>query len=120
MKSVRENTKERIKYGDKVLLQGTFIKEFDNGNIRVSFSPELDKREFPIFEINIPKDSLSTTLKPSWTSEELDKVLPQLRIKHEKRCGWGKGTGGCTCGMMTHNQAIIECKQALLGQGGEK
>ena len=55
-----EMNRERIdlKYGDRVLLQGTFIDKYDNGNIRVSFSPEPQHREFPIFEINIPADRI--------------------------------------------------------------
>jgi hypothetical protein len=50
--------KVELREGDKVLVKGTFVKRFDNGNVRISFAPEIEAREFPMFEINIPEDTL--------------------------------------------------------------
>ena len=53
-----EEAKKVLEYGDKVFVRGTFIREYDNGNVRISFAPDLNHREFPVFEMNIPKDAL--------------------------------------------------------------
>jgi hypothetical protein len=61
--------------------------------------------------INQMEAALSTTLKPSWTREELDKILP--KVIHEKYDRYSNSQfykDG-------YNQCRENCKQALLGQG---
>ncbi len=42
----------------EVLVKGKLIKEYDNGNVRISFSPDERCPEFPAFEMNIPKEMI--------------------------------------------------------------
>ena len=63
--------------------------------------------------------ALSTTLKPSWSELELDKVLPAKRDK-EKVKSELLSQEVEDAYRIGYNSAIIDCKQALLGQGGEK
>ena len=101
-KSVRENTKERI---GKILPKPMFHNYFT-----CPASPfEYCTKEQMINTIK----SLSTTLKPSWTELELDKILPK-EILCDHLAVEGFQHDKLDCKFCMRNQAITDCKQALL------
>ena len=153
-KSVRENTKERIadKIDDVLIIAGVSVKstrDIYTSQILGLFLSEEEiekiikdtlKDDYAKF-IEIPSiktmfsklaSALSTTLKPSWTSEELDKVwiceeCNQVFANEEKVKDCAKGLWGHICKAKKYKEehrceSYLEpyCKQALLGQGGEK
>jgi len=68
----------------------------------------INSEDYENFEIDL-REALSTTLKPSWTELELDKILPKKKevTRNFIKC----------CPETIYNQAITDCKQALLGKG---
>jgi hypothetical protein len=61
---------------------------------------------------------------PAQGEDELDRVLPKIK-EHSKDCWSLENTGNdtkyrCDCGTAEYNQGRLDCKQTLLGQGGEK
>ena len=64
--------------------------------------------------------ALSTTLKPSWTELELDKVNKELLSACESASALIRGTYPMVSAdklLVKIEKAITDCKQALLGQG---
>ncbi len=69
----------------------------------------------PDKEVKELVSALSTTLKPSWTELELDKILPEKNKEHQE--------DGQDCGCIgledytpceIRNQAISDCREALI------
>ena len=157
-KSVRENTKERIadKIDDVLIIAGVSVKStrdiYTSQILGLFLSPEEVGCKYAVISHGIGIDgkvteatihcefnpeidytvALSTTLKPSWTSEELDKVwiceeCNQVFANEEKVKDCAKGLWGHICKAKKYKEehrceSYLEpyCKQALLGQGGEK
>jgi len=101
-------------------LLGLFLSEEEISRILHDLREE-GRIDISLSEQDIISSALSTTLKPSWTSEELDKVLPALPANNCQHC-WGDCMSEpCICGEYEKLKKYRDdCKQALLGQGGEK
>jgi hypothetical protein len=127
-KSVRENTKERI---EEILGKfRKYVKAFTPESYEGTLSDKeaTDQILGLIHEETFDKimqakksgydeaSALSTTLKPSWTSEELDRVLPKLdrsKIEFESTHHQGIEQVAYIRGWRDYEKA---CKQALLGR----
>ncbi|MFA5724519.1 MAG: hypothetical protein WC979_09770 [Candidatus Pacearchaeota archaeon] len=94
--------------------------------ISTTLKPSLSKKEIKAIKNNLRKITPEAEkivndfqMKPSWNSEELDKVLPKETSIEEvipQPCPYSQIIKCCTMQDYARNVAIRDCKQALLGR----